>query len=60
MVSINAARTIGMMKASSVDRVIVDTTVMPKAITPRPDRGLLEKSRQHLVKIAIDNDIALR
>ena len=32
MVSIKTARTIGMTKASSVDRVIVDTTVMPKAI----------------------------
>jgi IS5 family transposase len=30
MVSIDAARKIGMMKASSVDRIIVDTTVMPK------------------------------
>ena len=51
MVSINAARTIGMMKASSVDRVIVDTTVMPKAIAHPTDSRLLEKSRQHLVKL---------
>lgn len=60
MVSINAARTIGMMKASSVDRVIVDTTVMPKAIAHPTDNRLLEKSRQHLVKLATDNNIALR
>ena len=60
MVSINAARTIGMMKASSVDRVIVDTTVMPKAIAHPTDSRLLEKSRQHLVKLATDNNIALR
>ena len=60
MVSINAARTLGMMKASSVDRVIVDTTVMPKAIAHPTDSRLLEKSRQHLVKLATDNNIALR
>ena len=60
MVSINAARTIGMMKASSVDRVIVDTTVMPKAIAHPTDSRLLEKSRQHLVRLATDNNIALR
>jgi transposase, IS5 family len=60
MVSIDAARAIGMMKASSVDRVIVDTTVMPKAIAHPTDSRLLEKSRQHLVKLATDNNIALR
>ena len=60
MVSIDAARKIGMMKASSVDRVIVDTTVMPKAIAHPTDSRLLEKSRQHLVKLAQDNDITLR
>jgi transposase, IS5 family len=48
------------MKASSVDRVIVDTTVMPKAIAHPTDSRLLEKSRQHLVKFATDNSIALR
>ncbi len=60
MVSIDAARRIGMMKASSVERVIVDTTVMPKAIAHPTDSRLLEKSRQHLVKLATDNNIALR
>jgi IS5 family transposase len=60
MVSIDAARKIGMMKASSVDRVIVDTTVMPKAVAHPTDSRLLEKSRQHLVKLAQDHDIALR
>lgn len=58
MVSISAARTIRMMKASSVDRVIVDTTVMPKAIAHPTDNRILEKSRQYLVKLA--TDIALR
>jgi transposase, IS5 family len=60
MVSIDAACKIGMMKASSVDRVIEDTTVMPKAIAQPTDSRLLEKSRQHLVKLAQDNGITLR
>lgn len=34
-----------MMKESSLDKVIVDTTVMPKAIAHSTDSRLLEKSR---------------
>lgn len=37
MVSINAARQLRMMKAASADRIIVDTTVMPKAIAHPTD-----------------------
>lgn len=55
MVSINAALKIGTMKASSVDRVILDTTVMPQAIAHPNDGRLLRKSRQYLVKLAQDN-----
>ncbi len=60
MATIDAARKIGMIKASSLDRVIVDTTVMPKAIAHPTDSRLLEKSRQHLVKAAEEGGIALR
>ena len=60
MATIDAARKIGMIKASSVDRVIVDTTVMPKAVAHPTDSRLLEKSRQHLVKIAGESGITLR
>ena len=60
MVSIEAARRIGMMKAASVDHVIVDTTVMPKAVAFPTDSRLLEKSRQHLVKLANEHQIDLR
>jgi IS5 family transposase len=60
MVSIEAARRIGMMKERSVDHVIVDTTVMPKAVAFPTDSRLLEKSRQHLVKLANDHQIDLR
>ena len=60
MVSINAARQLGMMKAASADRIIVDTTVMPKAIAHPTDSRLLEKSREHLVKLAAEHGIPLR
>jgi IS5 family transposase len=60
MVSIEAARRIGMMKAARVDHVIVDITVMPKAVAYPTDSRLLEKSRQHLVKLANEHQIDLR
>ncbi|MEZ5720011.1 MAG: IS5 family transposase [Burkholderiaceae bacterium] len=60
MATIEAARRGGVVKASSVDRVIVDTTVMPKAIAHPTDSRLLERSRQHLVKAAQEHGIALR
>lgn len=58
--TIDAARRGGVVKAASVERVIVDTTVMPKAIAHPTDSRLLEGSRQHLVKVAEDNGLALR
>lgn len=60
MVTIDAARRGGMLKANSTDKIIVDTTVMPKAIAHPTDSRLLEKSRQHLVKLADDHGIELR
>ncbi len=60
MVTIEAARRGGLAKASSVEHVIVDTTVMLKAIAYPTDSRLLEKSRQHLVKAANENGMALR
>ena len=60
MATIEAARRGGVVKASSVDRVIVDTTVMPKAIAYPTGSRLLEKSRQHLVKVAEERGTALR
>ena len=59
-VTIDAARAAGLIKKSSLDKVIVDTTVMPKAIAHPTDSRLLEKSRQHLVKLAGEHGIELR
>lgn len=58
--SIDAARRGGVIKHSSAQQVIVDTTVMPKAIAHPTDSRLLDKSRQHLVKAAEDNGLQLR
>jgi transposase, IS5 family len=59
-VTIDAARAAGLIKKSSLEKVIVDTTVMPKAIAHPTDSRLLEKSRQHLVKLAGEHGIELR
>lgn len=58
--TIDAARRIGFVKAASVDKVIVDTTVMPKAIAHPTDSRLLERSRQQLVKLATEQGLSLR
>ena len=59
-VTIEAARAAGLIKKTSVDRVIVDTTVMPKAEAYPTDSALLETARQHMVKLAGEHGIALR
>jgi transposase, IS5 family len=59
-VTIEAAREAGLIKRSSLDKVIVDTTVMPKAVAHPTDSRLLERSRQHLVKLAGEHGLELR
>ena len=60
VVTIEAAHTAGLIKKSSLDKIIVDTTVMPKAIAHPTDSRLLEKSRQHLVRLAHQHHVELR
>ncbi len=55
-----AAKRGEVVKASSMKRVIVDTTVMEKAITYLTDSRLLERSRTHLVKAATEHGLTLR
>ena len=55
-----SAQKIGAVKASSFKRLIVDSTVMPKAIAHPTDSRLLERGRQHLVKLADEHGIELR
>lgn len=59
-VTIEAARAAGLIKKSSLAKVIVDTTVMPKAVAHPTDSALLEKSRQHLVRLADEHHLQLR
>ncbi len=49
-----------MIKHSRAQQVIVDTTAMPKAIAHPTDSRLLDKSRQHLVKVAQEYGRQLR
>jgi transposase, IS5 family len=49
---LEATKRAGVIKATSVKRVIVDTTVMEKAIAHPTDSRLLERCREHLVKAA--------
>ncbi len=58
--SIEAARRSKVVKASSFDKVIVDSTIMEKAIAYPTDSQLLETGRQHLVKLAASLGLALR
>ena len=60
MATIQAAQRGGVVKTSSVQRVIVDTTVMPEAVAHPTDSRLLERSRQHLVKTAEEHGMVLR
>ena len=59
-VTIEAARRGGFIKRTSLDRVIVDSTVMLKAIAHPTDSRLLERSRQHLVKAATEHGLSMR
>jgi IS5 family transposase len=58
--SIQSSIAVGMVNPRSLTEVIVDTTVMEKAITYPTDSKLLEKSRQRLVKLAQQSGIQLR
>lgn len=58
--TIEAAKRAGVIKAASVKRVIVDTTVMEKAISHPTDSRLLERCREHLVTAAARHALKLR
>jgi IS5 family transposase len=57
---INTARTIGVIKSSSLKKVIVDTTVAPKAIAHPSDATLYLSSLKKLVEFARSQKISLR
>ena len=58
--TIEAAKRAAVIKPANIERVIVATTVMEKAIAPPTDSRLLERSRAHLVKMAQECGLTLR
>jgi len=58
--TIEAAQKGKIVKRKSFDKVIVDTTVMEKAVAYPTDSRLLERGRQHRVKLAKSLNIPLR
>ena len=58
--TIEAARRGQVVKARSFEKIIIDTTVMEKAVAYPTDSRLLERGRQHLVKLANTVGIRLR
>lgn len=58
--TIAAAQRGKIVKKQSFDKIIVDTTVMEKAVAYPTDSRLLERGRQHLVKLATTQGIRLR
>ena len=58
--TIEAARRGEVVKRQSFDRVIVDSTVMEKAVAYPTDSRLLERGRQHMVRLAGVLGITLR
>jgi transposase, IS5 family len=58
--TLEAAQKGKVVKRKSFEKVIVDTTVMEKAVAYPTDSRLLERGRQHLVKLAKTLNIPLR
>lgn len=58
--TIKAAESTKTVKQQSFQKIIVDSTVQEKAIAYPTDSKLLERARQHLVKLAAEGGLVLR
>ena len=58
--TIKAAESTKVVKPQSYQKIIVDSTVQEKAIAHPTDSKLLERARQHLVKLAAEGGLVLR
>lgn len=58
--SLRLAHDSGALETKDLERVVVDTTVQPKAIAHPTDARLTHRAIEKLVKFAADNDIPLR
>lgn len=59
-ISVTAGVQSGAVRASSLERVTVDTTVQPKAVAYPTDSRLYHRSRERLVKMAMAHGVSLR
>jgi IS5 family transposase len=58
--SLNVATRTGAARPADFARIIVDTTVQPKAVSFPTDAKLLHRAREKLVRLAKKNGVALR
>ena len=58
--SLNVATRTGAAKPADFSKVIVDTTVQPKAVAFPTDAKLMHRARERLVRLARKNGVALR
>jgi transposase, IS5 family len=58
--SLNIATRTGAAKPTDFSKVIVDTTVQPKAVAFPTDAKLMHRARERLVRLAKKHDLALR
>ena len=58
--SLNAATRTGAAKPSNFSKVIVDTTVQPKAVAFPTDAKLMHRARERLVRLAQKHGLRLR
>lgn len=58
--TIDAAKAAGVIKRRSLEHVVLDTTVQPKAVAHPTDSRLLNRAREQLVDAAKDAGIGLR
>jgi len=58
--TIKVAESTKVVKPKSFEKIIVDSTVQEKAIAHPTDSKLLERARQHLVKLAAEGGLVLR
>ena len=58
--SLNVATRTGAAKPADFSRIIVDTTVQPKAVMFPTDAKLMQRAREKLVKLARKQGVALR
>lgn len=59
-VTIDATKAAGLIRQSSLDNVIVDTIMMPKAVAHPTDTRMLEQGREHLVRYSNEHGSEVR